>query len=76
MKFNNIRPSGADKFIVNRGWIFVNRSGTHATYMKIINGKETFCQIICNSKTIYWKNMKELIRKSQIPEKEWVEEFT
>ena len=74
-RLNNIRPADAAKFLTDHGWKLYNRKGSHETYIKNIDGKEYFCQVICNSKTIYWKNVNIMIKKSMIPEKEWLEKF-
>ena len=73
-KPNNIKPKKAIKFLLSHGWEFVNRKGTHCTFWKNINDKDNFCQVIDNNKTIYWKNAKQMIKKSGISEKEWLEE--
>ncbi len=72
MKLNNIRPAKAAKFLEKRGWEFVNREGTHATYLFTDErGNTKSVQVIYNSKTIYWKNMKEMVKRTGIPEEEW-----
>lgn len=32
MKLNNIRPEKAARYLIKKGWVFVNREGTHETY--------------------------------------------
>jgi len=72
-KINNLRPEKAAKFLVKCGWQFINREGSHETYCKTDeNGEVKLVQVIYNYKTIHWKNAKEMIRKSGIPEKEWL----
>lgn len=74
-KLNNIKAAQAAKFLEDHGWVLYNRKGTHETYIKIIEGKDCFCQVIYNEKTIYWQNVKIMIKKSMIPEEEWIKEF-
>ena len=71
---NNIRPARAMKFLEDNGWELYNKRGTHMTYAKKdeTTGRTMFCQVIVNNKTIYWKNAKEMIKKSRIPEDEWL----
>jgi len=72
-RLNNIKPKDAMKFLEQHDWLFVNTKGTHHTFHKNDeNGKDMFCQVIANCKTIYWKNAKEMIKKSGIPEEEWI----
>ncbi len=75
MRLNNIRPEEACRFLVNHGWTFYNRKGSHITYAKMVNNRCCFCQVIDNNSTIYWKNVNEMMRKSLIPKEDWVEEF-
>lgn len=73
MRVNNLRPEKCAKFLIDNGWEFVNREGTHETYYKVDeDGKVHFVQVICNNKTIYWKNAAEMIKRSGIPGKEWI----
>lgn len=71
-KLNNIRPAKAAKLLEDHGWKLYNRKGTHETYIKTVDGKNYFCQVMHHSKTIYWKNVKIMISKSLIPEGEWI----
>ena len=72
---NNIRPDQAMKFLESRDWGLFNIKGSHFTFVKKDeNGRNLFCQVIANNKTIYWKNAKEMIKKSGIPEEEWLKE--
>ena len=74
-KLNNIKPAHAAKFLVDHGWELYNRRSSHETYIKMIDGKAYFCQVIYNEKTIYWPNVKIMIKKSMVPEEEWTKEF-
>ena len=71
-RLNNIKPIKAIKFLEKHGWEFANRKGTHIVFIKLVDGKDKFVSVIDNNKTIYWKNVKEMIKKSDIPEKEWI----
>lgn len=72
-RLNNIRPEKARKFLEERGWELTNIKGTHCTYYKKDeNGNDIFCQVITNDKTIHWKNAALMIKKSGIPEEEWI----
>lgn len=73
-KISNLKPSKAEKFLIKHGWEPINRKGTHCTFWKQENGKDKFCQIIDNNKTIYPKNAKIMIEKSGIPEEEWIKD--
>lgn len=75
VRLNNIKPKKAEKFLVSHGWESVNRQGSHVTLYKKIDGRDCFCQVIYNNKTIYWRNVKVMIKKSHISEKKWIEEF-
>lgn len=68
---NNIRPESAAKFLQEKGWKLFNIKGSHWTFVKEVEGRNMFCQVIANDKTIHWKNAKIMIKKSGIPEKEW-----
>ena len=72
MKLNNIRPEKAAKFLEKRGWELVNREGTHETYFFTEkDGTIRDVQVIYNYKTIHWKNVKEMVKRTGIPEEEW-----
>lgn len=71
-RINNLKPAKCEKLLEKYGWEFVNRKGTHATFYKVINGKDSFVQVIWNNKTIYWKNAKVMIDKTDIPEEIWI----
>ncbi|MBI2616613.1 hypothetical protein HYW55_00590 [Candidatus Gottesmanbacteria bacterium] len=73
-KVNNLRPEKAARFLINRGWEFINREGTHETYIKNENGITKSVQVIFNYKTIHWKNVKEMVKRTGIPEEEWIKE--
>lgn len=75
-KLNNIKPSEAAKFLIDNGWELYNRKSSHETYVKNVSGKDYFCQVIYNEKTIFWKNAKIMIKKSMISEKEWIKKFS
>jgi len=74
-KLSHIKPAKAAQFIEDHGWVLCNRKGTHETYAKTIDGKVYFCQVIYNNKTIYPRNVEIMIKKSLIPEEEWIERF-
>jgi predicted RNA binding protein YcfA (HicA-like mRNA interferase family) len=71
-KIKNLKPAKCEKLLLKNGWQFINQEGTHSTFMKTINGKNIYCQVIWNNKTIYWKNADTMIKKSGIPESEWI----
>ena len=71
-KINNLRPEKAARYLIKCGWEFGNRKGTHETYFKTINGETKSVQVIYSDKTIYWKNVKEMIRRTGISGEEWV----
>jgi len=73
-KVKNLKPRKCVKFLQKRGWELINRNATHLTFHKVIDGKDCFCQVIWNNKTIYWKNADLMIKKSGIPKKEWIKE--
>lgn len=73
MKLNNCRPEKVAKYLLKKGWEFENREGTHETYFFTDeNGETKSVQVIYNYKTIHWKNMKEVIKRTGIPEEEWL----
>ena len=74
-KLSNIKPAQAAKFLEDHGWKLYNQKGSHETYIKMIDGKAYFCQVIYNNKTIYPRNVEVMIKKSLIPESEWNERF-
>ena len=71
-RINNLRPEKCARFLIKNGWELVNKKGSHETYFKTINGITQSTQVIWNSKTIHWKNAKEMIKRSGIPEAEWI----
>jgi predicted RNA binding protein YcfA (HicA-like mRNA interferase family) len=72
-RINNLRPEKAAKFLVKNGWRFINRAGSHETYFKTEpDGTIKSCQVIYNNSTIYWKNAKEMIKRSGMSEEEWI----
>lgn len=71
-KPKNIRPSVAKKFLIRHGFELVNVNGSHFVFYKKIGDKEYMPQVIDNNKQIYWKNAKEMIKKSGITEEEWI----
>lgn len=74
---NNLKPSKCKKFLEDNGWEFGNQEGSHSTYTKTINGNILFVQIVSHDgRNIYWQNAKVMIKRSGIPEKEWIRECT
>ena len=71
-KINNLRPEKCAKFLIKNGWELGNKKGSHETYFKTINGITYSTQVIYNDKNVYWKNAKEMIKRSDIQEEEWV----
>lgn len=70
-KLTNIRPAAAKKFLEKHGFELVNIKGSHCVYYKKVGDEEYMPQVITNRKQIHWKNVKVMIQKSGIPEKEW-----
>lgn len=68
----NLNPAKCIKFVQKRGCVFVNREGSHITFMNKVNGKDNLFQIIDNSNPMYPPNAKVMIKKSGIPEEEWL----
>ncbi len=42
-RINNLRPEKAAKFLIKNGWEYINRSGSHETYSKTIDGDGKVC---------------------------------
>jgi len=80
MKLNNCRPEKVARYLIKNGWVLVNSEGTHETYfladekgkfIKDKNGLEISAQVLYNYKTIHWKNMKILVKKTGISEEKF-----
>ena len=41
-RINNLKPAKCEKLLEKYGWEFINRKGTHATFYKVINDKDSF----------------------------------
>jgi len=67
-RLKHIRPEKAERFLIKNGFEHINTKGTHHTFFKKEIG---FVQIIFNSKELYPKNAKIMIKKSGISIEEW-----
>ena len=73
-KIKNLRPHKCEKLLEKEDWAFINREGSHATFTKVIDDKNVYCQVIWNNKTVHWKNAAIMIKKSGIPVERWIKE--
>ena len=71
-QLKNLDPRKCKKLLEKFGWVSGNRSGTHETFFKEINGVLCSTQLIWNNKDCHPKNVKNMIEKTDIPAKEWI----